>query len=156
MQLSWEPQSFSHRCNCVNVGLSNPIEPNYLAVVDIHFEMGGPVYTPSSGICFTTKEPLRDFEWPRAGYAPQQVLLNRPAPRNAAGKSQVYRVIEVLCNVNIVEYGQVQFGVLATNVLPRDGYSSLNNADTWVFGIQEISDVSAFPTCFPGLQMTPA
>ena len=45
MQLSWEPQSFSHRCNCVNVGLSNPLEPNYFAVVDIHFEMGGPVYT---------------------------------------------------------------------------------------------------------------
>ena len=62
MQLSWEPQSFSHRCNCVNVSLSNPLEPNYLAVVDIHFEMGGPVYTPSSGLCFTTREPLRDFE----------------------------------------------------------------------------------------------
>ena len=131
------------------MGLSNPLEPNYLAVVDIHFEMGGPVYTPSSGICFTTKDPLRYFEWPRAGYAPQQVLLNRLAARNAAGKGKVFRVIEVLCNVNIVEYGQVQFGVLATNVLPIDGYSSLNNADAWVFGIQEISAVSPFPTCFP-------
>ena len=84
------------------------------------------------------------------------MLLNRPAARNAASKGKVFWVIEVLCNVNIAEYGQIQFGVLATNVLPIEGYSSLNNADTWVFGIQEISDVSAFPTCFPGSQMTPA
>ena len=41
MQLSRDPQSFSHRCNCVNMGLSNPLEPNYLAVIDTHFEMGG-------------------------------------------------------------------------------------------------------------------
>ena len=41
MQLSWDPQSFSHRCNCVNMSLSNPLEPNYLAVIDTHFEMGG-------------------------------------------------------------------------------------------------------------------
>ena len=64
-------------------------------------------------------------------------------------------MIEVLRNVNVAEYGQIQLGVLATNVLPIEGLASLNNADVWIFGYQEISDVSAFPTCFPRISNDP-
>ena len=84
------------------------------------------------------------------------MLLGRPATRNAAGKGKVFRVIEVLRNVNVAEYGQIQFGVLATNVLPIEGYTSLNNADVWFFGYQENSDVSDFPTCFPRVANDPS
>ena len=100
------------------MSLGASLAPNYLAVLDTHFEKGGPVYTPSSHICFATTQPFRDFVWPGEGYAPQQVPLGRPAPPNAAGKGKTFRVIEVLRNVNVAEYGQVQLGVLATNVLP--------------------------------------
>ena len=118
------------------MSLGTSLAPSYLAVLDTHFEIGGPVYTPSSHICFATWQPLRDFEWPGEGYAPQQVLLGRPAPRNAAGKGKAFRVIEVLRNVNVAEYGQIQLGVLATNVLPIEGFASLNNADVWILGYQ--------------------
>ena len=148
-QLTWVPQSFSRRCNCINKDLGNPLPPNYLAFVDVHLEMGGPVCTPSSLQCLKTRKPLPDFEWPGAGFAPQQVLLNNPAPRNAAGKSKVFRVIEVVRDINVVEYGHIQLGVVATNSFPTAGYMCLNNADVWMFGHQEIADVSAFPACFP-------
>ena len=63
-QLTWVPQKFTHRCNSVNVDLANPTPPHYLAFVDVHFENGGPVYTPASQHCFTTRKPLQHFKWP--------------------------------------------------------------------------------------------
>ena len=133
-QLIWDPQDVTHHCNCVNQNLGASLAPNYLLVSDTHFGEGGPVYTPSSTICFTTKQPLRDFVWPGADFAPQQVILLRPAPRNAAGKSKTFRVFEVLRNVRIAEYGLVQLGVLVTNVLPNEGDVFLRTEDLWVLG----------------------
>lgn len=147
--MTWVPQRFSHRCTCINQDLDNPLSPNYLAFVDVHLEMGGPVYTPSSQYFFKTRKPLRDFQWPAADYPPQQVLLNNPAPRNVAGKGKSFRVIEVLREINVVEYGHIQLGVVATNSLPIVGYNGFNNTDVWIFGHQEITDVSAFPESFP-------
>ena len=79
-QLVWDPQSFTHNCSCVNHDLSNSLAPNYLLVTDTHFEARGPIYTPSSSVCFTTKQPFKDFTWPGTTFAPEQVCLLRPAP----------------------------------------------------------------------------
>ena len=73
------------------------------------------------------------------------VVLLRLAPRNAAGKGKTFRVIEVLRNVRVAEYGLVHLGVLATNVLPIEGYASLSIVDVWILGYQEVSHVSPFP-----------
>ena len=59
--LTWVPQTFTHKCECINLGQENPCSPNYLAFADTHYEAGGPIYTPGSDICFTTRKPLRDF-----------------------------------------------------------------------------------------------
>ena len=96
---------------------------------DTHLEVGGPVYTPSSTICFTTKQFLKDFAWPGTRFAPEQVILVRPAPRNAAGKGRTFRVVEVFGNVRIVGYGLVQFGVLVTSAPPDEGDVALHTED---------------------------
>ena len=79
-QLVWDPQSFTQNCTCVNQDLSDPVAPNYLLVTYIHLEAGGHIYTPSSTVCFTTKQLLTKFIWPGASFAPEQVCLLRPAP----------------------------------------------------------------------------
>ena len=61
---TWSPQAFTHNCSCVNADRGDQLEPNYLLVADTHLEAGGPVYTPSSTVCFTTKQHLKDFTWP--------------------------------------------------------------------------------------------
>ena len=131
--LTWVAQRFSHRCTCISQDLDNPLSPHYLAFVDVHLEMGDPAYTPASQHSFKTRTPLRDFQWPAADYAPQQVLLNNPAPRNTAGKGKTFRVIEVVREFNVVENGHIQLGVVATNSLPTAGYNGLNNTDVWIF-----------------------
>ena len=37
-QLTWDPHDFTHHCNCVNQSLGASLAPNYLLVMDTHFE----------------------------------------------------------------------------------------------------------------------